>query len=216
MIKDAISYPEVKRIIKHCRVMQTQALLAFQYTMGSRAGELAGKYHHKILKYELKDGRYVVKRIKKEYDTYGMEVKSFRKTGYGLCWQAKNFKNKKMPLKKAWILKAKEKWLYRILIAWVRYRKKMKKRFLFPLQERRIRQLIDNELKKYNPVYSSHWLRHSRATHLADISENPYMVKNVLGHARLQTSEQYVHIGLKDLQKKLIGKDFSKFFGEEI
>lgn len=50
---------------------------------------------------------------------------------------------------------------------------------------------------------STHWLRHSRATHLLDGDVGIKSVQSLLGHANLATTSHYVHTELDELQEEL-------------
>jgi integrase len=53
--------------------------------------------------------------------------------------------------------------------------------------------------------YSSHYLRHSRATHLAQIYKlTAFDLKGVLGHTGMAIAATYVHAELQDRVKKLL------------
>lgn len=214
---EVISYPLVKRIITKCKVKRTRALLAFQYATAARAGELAWKYWHEVKKFKFVKGRYVVKsRVKESRLSRGPTINSFQVHKLGLSWNAPNFKNRRNAFKKAYVFRKEEFWLFKILVDWLKYKKSLNKRYLFHLGERRIRQLVDAELKKYDKGFSSHVLRHSRGTHLAELTENPFVVKDSLGHARLETSQQYIHLSKREIRSKLMGKSFEDILGKEV
>lgn len=210
-----IPYSVIKEIIAKTRG-RTKALLAFQYATAARAGELALKYRHVDWKYKWQDGRYVLLNKKKGRLTEGPLIKDFIVRKSGLYWIAPNFKNSRDIIKRPWVFKKEEKWLYDILVKWLRHKKKLKKRHVFGIGERRIRQIVDAELKKKDRGYSSHALRHSRATHIMEISENPWTVKSLLGHSRLETTEVYMHPNRKEIMLKLKGKSFDDILGKEV
>jgi len=213
---EVISYPLLKRIVLGTKKRRTRALLAFQYATAARAGELAMRYVHEKKSYKYVDGKYVVK--KREFDrvSNGCKVASFRVVAAGIRWEAPNFKNSRDIVKTPYVYKQGEPWLYNILVKWIQRKKEGKKKYLFHLRERRIRQLIDGELKRHNKGYSSHILRHSRGTHLAEITENPFVVKEALGHSRLETSQKYIHLTKKEIRAKLRGKSFEDVLGKEV
>lgn len=206
-----IPYTIMKQIIESCVNQRTQALLAFQYAMGNRAGELAKTYDHGKYKWD----KEKLKAIKVgTFKSKGIQRDQFFETDDGLEWVSPNFKNAGKDTKRAWIRKENEPWLYNILKSWLQKRKESK--YIFNLKERRIKQLIDNELKRYDPELHSHSLRHSRATHLADITGDPYLVQAVLGHARLETSAKYVNVAKERLKAKLGNRLFEDALGKKV
>lgn len=211
---ESIPYSEIKHIIRKCPEKRTRALMAFQYAMGNRAGELAYEYNHKEQKLkkgdEPKHKRLVLKR---EYVSEGIRRRNFTLNKQGLEWTSPNFKNKNQKKKQAWVFK-NEEWLFRIMLKWLKYRKG--KRYLFDIKTSRIKQLIDAELKRYNKDYASHWLRHSRATHIAQITRDIFTVKEFLGHADIRTSAKYVSIAKERIKARLGKKSFEEVLGERV
>ena len=179
--------------------------------MAARVGEMANTYKHS--KHKKKRGYEKLVKIK-EYTTEGLQRDQFFETDDGLRWEAPNFKNARKTKKKAWLSKTSEGWLYIILLGWLK--KTEKARFVFKLGERRIRQLVDAELKKYDEAWHTHCLRHSRATHIAEISSDPFVVQAVLGHGRLETSSRYVNIAEERLRQKLAGRPFEELLGVKV
>ncbi len=195
-----IPYALMKEIIEDCKDKRTRSLIAFQYAMGNRAGELAYEYDHT--------------QRKDKATTPGMRRDRFFETEDGLEWESPNFKNAKQPKKKAWISKHNEPWLYRVLQRWLKRR--AGKKWLFNVKHSRIRGLIDEELKKYDKELHSHCLRHSRATHLGDLSGDIFVVKEVLGHARVDTTSRYINVARRRLKEKLGNKKFEDVLGKKV
>ena len=44
-----------------------------------------------------------------------------------------------------------------------------------------------------NPKASPHWLRHSHASHAIENGAPLHLVRDILGHASIQTTSQYLH-----------------------
>jgi len=207
-----IPYHSLKKIIIDCPNKRTQAIMAFQYAMGNRIGELAKEYTHWKWKFIKKDKKSI--RKGNPIISQGIRRDMFIETADTIEWDSPNFKNAKQPTKDAWVFKKEEEWLCNILKDWLDTHKEEK--FLFNIRERRLRQLVDSELQRYNEDWSSHAIRHSRATHLGEVTENPYVVKQVLGHANLETSTRYVNISKAAIKSKLAGKRMEDMLGKEI
>ena len=68
---------------------------------------------------------------------------------------------------------------------------------------------IGNALKvlrsmaKINKHLTFHVARHTCASLLADISQNPYLIKNILGHSDIKTSMLYIHASPESTKKQL-------------
>jgi len=209
----AIPYHEVKKIIMGCRSPRTRALIAFQFVMGNRAGELARDYIHTVQKMRGK-GRHKHLAVIGSYKSRGIRRDGFTRTKYGLRWETPNFKNRGKTKKTGFILRDNERWLYKILVRWLRRRQG--KKYLFNLRKTRIKQLIDEELKKHDESYHSHCLRHSRGTMIGELTGDPYVVQAVLGHADINTSSKYVSIAPKRIREKLGKTPFEEALGEKI
>lgn len=197
---------KTKEIILKCKDKRTQALIAYQYSMGNRSGELAREYHHTVFKkrcgHRKKCGCELTKI--KEFKSDGIRCNQVFETDEGLEWESPNFKSKRQPVKSAWVLYDSEPWLYNVLVGWLNHRNKLKKKYLFNLRHSRIKGLIDEELKRYNSDYSTHSLRRSRADYIASKTKgNPFAVKEVLGHARIETSAGYVSFTKELLKEEL-------------
>ena len=209
MKKGSINYPEMKRIILECKDKRTQALIAYQYGVGARAGELGYYYLHYY-----NDGPQRSTGLKRKDVTYTDEIIRIKHP---------NFKQKdRQAYWPASIMKENEAWLYDIILDWLfngqNYPKTYNKdpTFLFPITRTRICSLIDEELKKYDPHYSTHWIRHSRATHIGEITGDPMAVKMLLGHARIKTSMQYVHYTEAVIKRRLGNKSFEDVLGKAV
>jgi len=173
-----LSYPRIKYIIENIPDLRTRAMVAVQYALACRAGELVSYTH-----------------------TDGSESPGLLKSnivnqkGLYIC-SIPNFKNVKRLFKKPYI-SPKEKFLFEPFKKWLDVCGEQ----VFPLRISRYRQLVDAALPK---GFSSHALRHSRATHLAEIfGFNAYQIQAFLGHARLTTSSVYVACDLSRSRKLL-------------
>jgi site-specific recombinase XerC len=212
---DVISYSKIREIILSCPDPRTQALLSFQYAAGARIGEIAMWYNH--AKHKSVDKKMV---FVSHWPSDGIRTASVSFPSWGIEWDAPNFKGRSKRLgesglrgKKPWVTIESEPWLYNILFSWANARKASGEEFLFSIGERRCRQLVDKELKKYNPDYRSHSLRFSRATHIGDVSGDPYVVQEILGHGDVRTSGLYVRVSRIRIMSKLEGKTFEGELG---
>jgi integrase len=164
-----IPYDEVKEIIEQ-ETGWLQAALAIQYAAGSRVGEM--------IQYENRS---------KTKTTKGVLRKSFDIREDGIDWVHPNFKAKKKPDKKPFVRK-KEKWLYEIIKKWLEVCAEQ----VIPLRISWVSENINRVL--HQKGYTSHDLRHSRATHLVEIYDyNVFEIQEALGHSKIETSAIYVH-----------------------
>jgi len=220
-LREDIPYDLIKRIIIDCPNSRTKALIAFQYATGCRIGELLS-YTHKVLKKEIKklSREYLrkgltLKRTDNDYyyfETRGLlkkmvKVKESNEFGRYLDIALNNFKASSIKFKNAFVLEKTEKWLYDALVNWVNSLPDFQHK-VFTLRISRASELVDKELKKYNEKYSTHYLRHSRLTHLSELYDlNVYEIKTIAGHSSIIPSLTYVHIHKKDVLRKFIGKN---------
>jgi site-specific recombinase XerD len=206
--KEAISYNLIKEIILSCKVERTQALLAFQYCLGARVGELAKKYKHV----------YIVDGEKNYVITKGIKRTDINLTEDMIRINKPNFKQKKRSLEdmdynRGFVSKKNEEWLYNIIYDWL---DKHREEYVFDIEQSRICELIDKELKKYDPKYSTHWIRHARASHIGELTADPMAVKDILGHGSVDTSMQYVHYSEALLRRRLGNDSFEKVLGKSL
>ncbi len=173
-----LSYPYIKEVIARTPKLRTRAMIAFQYGLASRAGEL--------LKYTHTDGSESPGLLKSNI---------LKQRGVYVC-RVPNFKNVKQEFKKPYI-SPKETFLFEPFMDWL----KVCGEQVFPVRISRYRSLVDGALPE---GFSTHSLRHSRATHLAEVfGFNAYQIKAFLGHARLDTSAIYVASDLSRSSKLL-------------
>lgn len=173
-----LSYPRIKHVIASTADPRTKAMIAIQYALAARAGELV-RYTHT-------DGT----------ETPGLlKANVVKQKGVYTC-NIPNFKNSKRVFKKPYI-SPKETFLFEPFKEWVNNSGEQ----VFDIRISRYRKLVDDAL----PVgFSTHCLRHSRATHLAEVfGFNAYQIQAFLGHARLNTSAIYVASDLSRSRKLL-------------
>lgn len=179
-----IPYDKVKEIIE-AETDWVRAALAIQYASGCRVGEL--------IEYEKRN---------KQQTTHGIKRSDFVITPEQISWKLPNFKTKSRPQKKAF-LRIRERWLYTIIDQWL----KVCAEIVFPLRISWHSENINRVLHRYG--YTSHDLRHSRATHLLEETDyTPYDLKEMLGHSSIITGQTYVHT-LR--MKEKLDKGFTRF-----
>lgn len=162
-----LSYPRIKYLIGEIVDPRTRAMVATQYALACRAGELVSYTHN--------DGSESPGLLKSNI---------IKQHGLYVC-NVPNFKNVKLEFKKPFI-SPKEEFLFEPFKDWLDVCGEQ----VFPIRISRYRSLVAEALPK---GFASHSLRHSRATHLAEIfGFSAYQIKAFLGHARLDTSAIYV------------------------
>ena len=173
-----ISYPYIKEVINNIPDLRTKAMVCVQYGLAARCGE--------IISYTHRDG----------VETPGLLKSNIvNQKGLYVC-NIPNFKNSKRFFKKPYI-SPKETFLFEPFKAWLDVCDEQ----VFPLRISRYRTLVKNVLPE---GLASHSLRHSRATHLAEIfGFNAYQIQAFLGHARLDTSAIYVAADMTRSRKLL-------------
>lgn len=202
--KKEIPYNNIITIIKNCQDKRTQIAIALQYAFATRVGELANGYIH----YYYKKSKRGFEPIKyeseapkqKHFNIKNMETEiTFLKPNFKQAKQKSQDKNEIVGIDRftSILIKSGEPYLFDLILAWLKT-----KRFDDPvlgLRQAMLRRIIDKELKKYDTKYSTHWLRHSRAWHVGEVTGDPYAVQAILGHGDLNTSLKYV----SKLQKSL-------------
>jgi len=213
--KETLSYPKVQQIILACQDKKTKALLAYCYGFGCRAGELADKYYHRKYvnmhtQYFLTEGSKISDVLTRDFPPEIELMKpNFKQHGFDKT--TNQVVLEKYPV---FVNKDFEGWLYDIILDW-KTTGKHPTQALFRFKHSAIRSRIDKELKKVDRRYSSHWLRHSRASHIADITRDPFAVKALLGHKRVETSMRYIS-GLKSKIYDVVkpGTTFGDYLGK--
>jgi len=183
------SYKEMQEIIPTIPRLRTRAMVACQYGLAARAGELV-RYTHvdRRTDKEIMESKCIPW---EPFETSGLLQSNIEQREGKLVFSIPNFKNKRMGFKKPYIIE-EEVFLFEPIVKWLGYTNEQ----VFPIRISRFRQLVDAALPN---GFSSHALRHSRATHLAEVfGFNAYEIKAFLGHARLDTSAIYVS---KDLSR---------------
>jgi len=190
-----IPYSTILNIIRYCEDKTTKELITFQYVFGCRAGELAREYTHKYYKSSERFDR-------QDFVSVGAKNSDFNiKDGEEISFRKPNFKQAKVKGRdkkisdvarfSTFMIRSAEPELFRIVynkIKEVGYNET-----IFNIKESMIRKRIDKELKKYDVNYSSHWLRHSRARHIAELTGDPSAVQSLLGHADMNTTMRYIN-----------------------
>lgn len=173
-----LSYERIQEVIAGIFDMRVQAMVAVQYALGARAGEL--------IQYRHKGG----------IETPGLLKSNIaERKGVWIC-SIPNFKNVKQQFKKPFIT-PKEEFVFKPFMEWLGLCGEQ----VFPLRISRYRQLVAEALPD---GFASHSLRHSRATHLAEVfGFSAYEIKAFLGHARLDTSAIYVSQDLSRTADKM-------------
>lgn len=220
-LREDIPYDLIKRIINDCPISRTKALIAFQYATGCRIGELLSYTHKKVSpaakkkakKHRILGEPYCYKPEDHVFpETKGL-LKEMVKTeeseefGMVLTITLDNFKASGINSKIAFVVEKREKWLFDLLLDWVNSLPEHQDK-VFTVRRSRASGLVDKELKKYHGKYSTHYLRHSRLTHLNSIyGWNVYEIMDFAGHTSIKPSSAYVHVHKKDVLRKFIKKD---------
>lgn len=178
----ALSYQHIQDIVNNIPDLRLQAIIATQYALAARAGELI-QYNHN-----------------NKTQTSGLlktNIEKRKEEGNNLLiCTIPNFKNTKQKFKKPYITKA-EPFLYNPIQKWLNICQEQ----VFDIKIRRYHKLVTTILPQ---GYASHSLRHSRATHLAEqFKFNAYEIKQFLGHASLDTSSIYVQQDLSRTANKI-------------
>lgn len=196
----------MKEIILNCPSPRTKALLAFQYVLACRVGELV-RYKHSASQY-LNNNKIVV--AVPEYVTSGLLKQNMRE--YPDYWEVlvPNFKqgSGKVQYKTGIIMKdTKENWLRDTCFNWLNM---IQGEQVFVFQEETARNLARKALVQLgidaiaNKGFSSHNLRDSRADHLLKIFHfNIIDVQKTLGHKNLNSTQQYIDSSIDERAQKL-------------
>jgi len=194
-----IPYETIINIVKNAKGI-TKSLIAFQYFFGKRVRELARKTKIKI--------------YGKVYEIEGIKMNTINeyKNKYTIispCLKKHSFVYINNPLPKKSNYET-EQILIDAIIKLIEFKKEVQAEYLFSFKEPTIRKKINAELKKYNKAFSTHWLRHSRATHLANIfGWSVSEIKEFLGHSYSSTTDNYIHASVENAmfeRKNSIGK----------
>lgn len=178
-MKGVIPLPLIHQIVSSSHIpLEARALIAFQYSAAARIGEL--------LEYRHTDGTV----------SRGIQKSNIFVSDSLIKWVQPNFKSKKEKTKEVIVFK-EEGVLFHVILDWLSHSGEQ----VFTLHQSRARELV----QKFLRPYSSHALRHSRATHLAEIYDfNAYEIRDALGHTELGMSAHYVSTANR--HKKMLDK----------
>ncbi len=219
----------IQEIIRNCSAERTKALIAFQYFFARRGGELAeyyvhDKYYQGRERYVKKDGKIRRKhklkltqkqrtslqaRHRIQRTTEGLLMRNVIEESRGYLIKFPTLKNMKAPYHDVIFPKESnypdEQYLIDIIINWIKQRKG--KYGIFSLKQRRIKQLIGEELQKYDSNYTTHWLRSSRITELNErFGWTVRQIQIFVNHLRTETTASYIKPDLRQVMFNTIGK----------
>ena len=86
---------------------------------------------------------------------------------------------------------------------------KRKKGYIFsddgvkPFDRKRIQRRYKRICEKHNIDSTFHCTRHTFATNLAEQNVSPFILKKILGHAKIETTLKYTHIGLNAVRETM-------------
>lgn len=208
MKKERIPTKIIKEIVSNEGIdLLTRALIIAQYSCGCRIGELL-PYRHKTLKKGARTKKKIFeKKERKDYAwqpedfeewiSEGLKRKHITENGKSVSIVLTNFKNRQQLDKVGFILLKYENWLYKPFKKYITNLDE--ETVLFKFSDRWAQKLVGKALKRYNPKWSSHHLRHSRATNLiVDLNIPIERVKLILGHASLDSTMVYTHLKIQD------------------
>jgi integrase/recombinase XerD len=66
---------------------------------------------------------------------------------------------------------------------------------------------ITKTVKKINPEASAYWLRHTYAQRLLENGVSIFQIKEMMGHESIQTTEQYISVGITQTRKVLFDEE---------
>jgi site-specific recombinase XerD len=70
-----------------------------------------------------------------------------------------------------------------------------------PLTVRSIDRLVKQFSKKHGMSFTPHTLRHSFATHMLENGADLVLIKEILGHASLSTTQKYTHVTAESMKR---------------
>lgn len=169
----ALTYEQIKNIIEETDNPMVKAMIATQYGLGCRAGELVNYIHNNFV--GAKDPIF---------ETKGLLKSNISKQKGTLFFDIPNFKNGTITRKMPYIL-PEEKFVYDPIVAWLDQCNEQ----VFPISESYYRRLVRKALPE---GFASHSLRHSRATHLTARGFSVPELMSFLGHSEPSTSLVYI------------------------
>jgi len=181
----ALSYPHIKEVVESIADARTKAMVVTQYALAARAGELIHYRHFKTERRRDENGKLYIFRREFKKETPGLLKENIETSKGRFICTIPNFKTSKQAYRRPFIT-PKEEFVYRPFKNWLDSCGNQ----VFNVRISRYRQLVAEALPE---GFSSHCLRHSRATHLAQIFNfSAFEIKNFLGHSSLNTSAIYV------------------------
>jgi len=208
-----LEYDEILDLLKPSNPMpfRTRSLITFQYASSSRIGELLDYDHTLVSPKETKEEKAYYQKHPEGRNYIHTHTNGLLKSNIfigpkRISWKMPNFKtkNKNKQFKEPFVLK-EENLLWRIITKWL----SMCGEQVFELRESRARQLVREQLKPY----SSHILRKSRGTHLANIfGYNSYDIRDALGHVSLESGTHYISTAGREnkMREKLLEMELGK------
>ena len=91
------------------------------------------------------------------------------------------------------------------------YIKDRKKGSLFNLQRRQIHNIVTRPLKENNIKGSAHTLRHTFATEMYKQTHDILIVKELLGHKSIESTEIYTHLDNEVIKKAFLSNPLANF-----
>jgi integrase len=216
-MKAPIPYDKLKEIILACPDKELQAILAYQYALACRLGELF-PYTHKPYHFYPQDKRKPFKERRKtwlpHFETGGIISDSFFE--YADHWEIVQPVFKQHEAKpifgKGFLLKdnPQEAWLNDICLTWLQTHRANPQACIFSMNHETARKKIKKYLAlagfdvRAQKTFSSHNLRDSRADHLLKIYGFSVLdIQKTLHHKNLKTTSEYLDSSIDERIKKL-------------
>jgi len=213
VMKGVIPIEQLKIIVANPAIeLRTRAMVVAVYACGCRSGEMF-RYKHRKMLAEVRRARRTNKietLTDKDYAvtyTEGLTIGNVTETERSLKLAIPNFKNRKLTDKAGIILKDSEKWMYDVFMEYFNSIEfKFPHNMVFPISATYARLFIDAALKTQDPRYSSHWLRHSRATELVPKTDIDTLRK-YMGHSSMESTGIYLHRDVRRIEDDVYNYD---------